>query len=144
MSEKSRECRRHSPRFETTTNLRSFSSLLHPRSTRVPAAREQGLEEHSLAEDEAEAGHLKLTQQNEVSKEQDLKYKERKSTGSKKSAGELPRDRDSVSARLEYLAKLNDMCVAKAMTHEEKTQRCAAKIAGLKKTLSILNLRAIA
>ena len=129
----SRECRRRSPPFETTTDLRSFSSLLHARSTRVPAAREQGLEEHSLAEDEAEAGYLQHTQQNEVSKEQDVKYKERKSTGSKKSAGELASDRDSVSAGLEYLAKLNDMCVAKAMTHEENPQRCAAKIAGLKK-----------
>ena len=39
LSRESRECRRHSPPFETTTDLRSFSSLLHPKSTRVPAAR---------------------------------------------------------------------------------------------------------
>ena len=107
-------------------------------------AREQGLEEHPLAEDEAEAGYLKLTQQNEVSKEQDLKYKERKSTGSKKSAGELPRDRDSVSAGLECLAKVNDICVAKAMTHEENPHRCAAEMSGLREALSTLNLRATA
>ena len=59
-----------------------------------------------------------------------MKYKEQESSGSKKSAGELTSDRDLVntelSAVMENLANLNDMCVAKAMPCEEKSQRCAA------------------
>ena len=40
---------------------------------------------------------------------------------------------------VQYLDKLNDMCVAKAMRCEEKSQRCAAEPAGneLKEALSI-------
>ena len=110
----------------------------------------KNLAELSLSDDEAEAGYQKLTQQNKVtkvSKEQDVKYKEQESSGLKKSAGELTSDRDSANAELsavvEYLAKLNDMCVAKAMTYEEKSQRRAAEIAGLKEALSILSESAL-
>ena len=71
-----------------------------------------------------------------------MKYKEQESAGLKKSAGELTRDRDSSNAELsavvQYLAKLNDMCVAKAETYEEKVRRRTAQIAALKEALSIL------
>ena len=65
----------------------------------------------------------------------------RESSGLKKSAGELTSDRDPVNAELsavvEYLAKFNDMCVAKVMKCEEKPQRRAAETAGLKEALSV-------
>merc|ERR1712012_1154399 len=106
----------------------------------------KNLAELSLAEDEAETGYQKVTQENKVtkvSKEQDVKYKEQKSANLKKSAGELASDRDSSNAELsavvQYLAKLNDMCVAKAETYEEKVRRRTAEIAGLKEALSILS-----
>ena len=44
-----------------------------------------------------------------------------------------------LSAMVEYLAKLDDMCVAKVMTYDEKSQRRAADVAGLKEALSILS-----
>ena len=104
----------------------------------------KNLAELSLAEDEAENGYQKVTQENKVtkvSKEQDVKYKEQESANLKKSAGELTSDRDSsdaeLSAVVQYLAKLNDMCVAKAETYEEKVRRRTAEIAGLKEALSI-------
>ena len=106
----------------------------------------KNLAELSLAEDEAENGYQKVTQENKVtkvSKEQDVKYKEQESANLKKSAAELTSDRDSSNAELsavvQYLAKLNDMCVAKAETYEEKVRRCTAEIAGLKEALSILS-----
>ena len=106
----------------------------------------KNLAELSLAEDEAEAGYQKITQENKVtkaSKEQDVKYKEQESANLKKSASELTSDRDSanseLSAVVQYLAKLNDMCVAKAETYEEKVRRRTAEISGLKEALSILS-----
>ena len=55
--------------------------------------------------------------------------------------------RDSANAELsaadEYLAELNDMCVAKAMTYEEKSQRHAVEIAGIKEALFILSESAL-
>merc|ERR1712064_21522 len=106
----------------------------------------KNLAELSLAEDEAENGYQKVTQENKVtkvSKEQDVKHKEQESANLKKSAGELTSDRDSSNAELsavvQYLAKLNDMCVAKAETYEEKVRRRTAEIAGLKEALSILS-----
>merc|ERR1712065_27731 len=106
----------------------------------------KNLAELSLAEDEAENGYQKVTQENKVtkvSKEQDVKYKEQESANLKKSAGELTSDRDSSNAELsavvQYLAKLSDMCVAKVETYEEKVRRRTAEIAGLKEALSILS-----
>jgi len=106
----------------------------------------KNLAELSLAEDEAEAGYQKITQENKVTKaakEQDVKYKEQESANLKKSASELTSDRDSanseLSAVVQYLAKLNDMCVAKAETYEEKVRRRTAEISGLKEALSILS-----
>ena len=60
-----------------------------------------------------------------------MKHKEQESSGLKKSAGKLIKDRDCVNTELqavvEYLAKFNDMCVAKVMPCEEKQQRCEAE-----------------
>ena len=84
-------------------------------SANIASTKDQ--EELSPAEDEAEAGYLNVTQQNKVSKGQDVKSKEPKSSGSKQSTGELASDRDPVSAGLECLIKSNDRCVAKATTY---------------------------
>jgi chromosome segregation ATPase len=106
----------------------------------------KNLAELTLAEDEAESGYQKLTQQNKVTKaslEQDVKYKGESSGALKKEVGEWTGDKDSatteLSAVVEYLSKLNDMCVAKAETYEETVRRRAAEIAGLKEALSILS-----
>ena len=52
------------------------------------------------------------------------------SSGLTKSACELTSDRDSANPELpavvEYLDKHDDVCVAKTMTYEEKSQRRAA------------------
>ena len=59
------------------------------------------------------------------------------------SAGELTSVRDSAHAELsavdEYLTELNDTCVVKAMTYEEKPQTHVVEIAGIKEALSILS-----
>eukprot|EP00450_Noctiluca_scintillans_P002421 CAMPEP_0194482150 /NCGR_PEP_ID=MMETSP0253-20130528/4235_1 /TAXON_ID=2966 /ORGANISM="Noctiluca scintillans" /LENGTH=688 /DNA_ID=CAMNT_0039321673 /DNA_START=47 /DNA_END=2116 /DNA_ORIENTATION=+ len=106
----------------------------------------KNLAELSLAEEEGESSYQKLTQTNhlaKVSKEQDVKYKQEESTNLKRSSGELTSDRDSTSAELsavvQYLAKLNEMCVAKAETYSERASRRMAEIAGLKEALSILS-----
>ena len=76
-----------------------------------------------------------------------MQYKEQESSVLKRSTGELTSDRDSANAELsavvEYLVKLNDMCIAEAMMYEEKSQRRAAEIAGLKEALSILSESAL-
>ena len=65
-----------------------------------------------------------------------MKYKGQESSGLKKSAGELTSDRDHVNAELsavvECLAKVNVMCVVKAMLCEEKSQRCVAEPCSLR------------
>ena len=61
----------------------------------------------------------------------------------KKSVCELTSDTDSANAELsavvEYLDMLKDVCVAKTMTCEEKSQRRAAQIAGFREALFILS-----
>ena len=80
---------------------------------------------------------------------QHVQHIEQQSSGSKKSTDELISDRDSVSTELqavvEWLAKLNDMCVAKAIKSEEKSQKCAAEFSGneLEEALSILSVNAL-
>ena len=75
-----------------------------------------------------------------------MQYKEQESSGSKKSADELTSDRDLVDTELtavmEYLANLNDMCVVNVMPCEEELQRRAAEpcgLGGLEEALSILS-----
>jgi hypothetical protein len=64
-----------------------------------------------------------------------------------KDISERKTDRDSVqtelSAILEYKAKLNEICIAKPETYEERSRRRDAEIAGLKEALSILDGEAV-
>jgi len=106
----------------------------------------KNLAELSLTESESESSYQKLTQENKVtkvSKEQDVKYKQQESSNLKRLSGELSSDRDSANAELsavvQYLAKLGDMCIVKAETYAEKARRRTAEIAGLREALSILS-----
>ena len=64
---------------------------------------------------------------------QGVKYKEQESASLKRPSGELASYRDVSNAELssvvQYLAKLGDMCGAKADTNEEKVRSCTAEIA---------------
>jgi len=84
--------------------------------------------------------------QNKVTKkikEQDVKYKTKEATSLDKAVTEHTTDRDGaqseLDAVLEYLRKLDDMCVAKAETYTERADRRKAEIDGLKEALSILD-----
>ena len=78
------------------------------------------LAEPSLAEDEAENGYQKATQENnvtKVSKEQDVEYKEQECANLTKFADESTSERDSTNAEfsaiVQYFTKLNNIRVAK-------------------------------
>ena len=95
--------------------------------------------EVTLAEDEVESGYRKLTQQNTVTKaslQQDAKHKGENSGALKKKVGDWTGDKESatvgLSAVVECLSKLNDMCGAKAVPYAETVKRRTAEIAGLK------------
>merc|ERR1719265_2699803 len=86
-----------------------------------------------------------MTQENKITKatkDQDVKYKSGEAAGLDKAVAELTSDRDTAStelnAVLEYLEKLNDRCIAKPETYEERKRRREAEIAGLKQALAIL------
>lgn len=46
---------------------------------------------------------------------------------------------DELAAVTEFLGKLEEMCVAKPDTYEERTQRREAEVAGLKEALNVLS-----
>lgn len=94
--------------------------------------------------DEADA-YEKATQEFKVlkaAKDQDVKYKTQEFTGLDKSVTDLSGDRDSASTELaavdEYYLKLQDRCVAKPPSYEERKKRRDAEIAGLKEALTTL------
>ena len=72
-----------------------------------------------------------------------MQYKEQESSGSKKSADELTSDRDLVdvelSAVMEYLTNLNDMCVVNVIPCEEELRRRVTVTAELEEALYILS-----
>jgi hypothetical protein len=103
------------------------------------------LAKEETAEATAQEGFEKMTQENKITratKDQDIKYKSEEAGATDKEIAELASDRETTSteqaAVLEYLAKLNERCVAKPETYESRKQRREAEIAGLKEALSIL------
>merc|ERR1719174_2022352 len=105
----------------------------------------KGLAEMIAVEDAAAAAHYKQSMQNEVTKkmkEQDVKYKTKEYTGLDKAVTEHTSDRDGaqeeLDAVLDYLAKLDDMCIAKPESYSERARRREAEIDGLRQALSIL------
>ena len=105
----------------------------------------KGLAEMIAVEDAAVAAHYKQSMQNQVMKkmkEQDVKYKTKEFTGLDKAVTEHTSDRDGaqeeLDAVLEYLEKLDDMCIAKPESYGERADRRQAEIDGLRQALSIL------
>merc|ERR1740121_1769193 len=103
------------------------------------------LAKEETEEEDAAAEYDKTTQENKVTqtlKNQDVKYKTQEFTGLDKRIAELTGDRESTDAELsavsDYLSKVNDRCIAKPGTYEERQRRRAAEIKGLKEALSIL------
>jgi chromosome segregation ATPase len=106
----------------------------------------KGLAEITSAEDSAASEYDSTTQANKIEKtgkDQDVKYKTKEAAGLDKAVVEATADRSTTQAELdavmEYLDKLNSMCVAKPETYAERAERRAAEIAGLKQALKILD-----
>jgi len=82
-----------------------------------------------------------------ASKGQDVKYKSKEATGLDKTVSELSSDKEGVSAELsavvEYLGKLDKMCVAKPETYNDRKGRRQSEIDGLKEALKILDGEAV-
>merc|ERR1719408_309776 len=105
----------------------------------------KGLAEMEATESMAASEYERVSKENELSrtmKQQDVKYKSKEAAGLAKSASETSSDRDGTQTELdavmEYLGKLDKMCVAKAEPYAEKVARRESEIAGLKEALSIL------
>merc|ERR1719160_1055718 len=103
------------------------------------------LAEMESAESNAVAEYEKVTYMNKVattSKGQDVKYKTKEAAGLDKATAEAVSDREGVQteldALLEYLTKLDKMCVAKAEPYSERKRRREAELSGLKQALEIL------
>merc|ERR1712060_314103 len=96
-------------------------------------------------EESAAADYDTMTRRNEIdraTKEQDVKYKAKESKELDKTAAENTADRTNVQAELdavlEYLAKIEEQCIAKPEAYAERARRREAEIAGLKEALQIL------
>jgi hypothetical protein len=110
----------------------------------------KGLAEMETAEASAVAEYEKVTYMNKVattSKGQDVKYKAKEASALDKTSTEAVSDREGLQAELdalvEYLGKLNKMCVAKAEPYAERKARREAELAGLKQALQILDGEAV-
>jgi len=110
----------------------------------------KGLAEMETTEASSSAEYEKVSYMNKVattSKGQDVKYKTKEATGLDKSTSEAGSDREGVQAELdalvEYLTKLDKMCVAKAEPYAERKSRREAELAGLKQALEILDGEAV-
>merc|ERR1719379_1754703 len=106
----------------------------------------QGLAEMTAAEEAAVKEYEQQTKENEITratKEQDVKYKTQEFKGLDKEIAEATDDRATVQTELdavnEYYKSLQERCVAKAETYEERVAHRNAEIAGLKQALEILN-----
>jgi predicted nucleic acid-binding Zn-ribbon protein len=106
----------------------------------------KGLADMEVTESMADKEYEKVTYMNKIattSKTQDVKYKTKEAASLDKSTAEVSSDREGVQseldALLEYLAKLNKMCIAKAEPYAERAARRKAEIAGLKQALQILD-----
>jgi len=105
----------------------------------------KGLIEMTSTEEAAQAAYDQETKENEIektTKEQDIKYKSEEATGLEKATAEATSDRTGVQeeldAVLEYLKGIEDRCIAKPETYEERVRRREAELAGLREALNIL------
>merc|ERR1719275_367870 len=105
----------------------------------------KGLIEMTSTEEAAQATYDQETKENEiekVTKEQDIKYKTEEATGLDKATAEATSDRSGVQeeldAVLEYLKGIEDRCIAKPESYEERVARREAELAGMREALNIL------
>merc|ERR1719210_2712596 len=105
----------------------------------------KGLIEMTSTEEGAQSAYDQQTKENEIekaTKEQDVKYKKEEATGLDKAIAEATSDRagvqEELDAVLEYLKGMEDRCIAKPETYEQRVARREAELAGLKEALSIL------
>lgn len=110
----------------------------------------KNLAEMTATEGAAASTYDQQTKQNDitrVTKEQDVKYKAKEATGLDKTVSELSSDKEGVQAELsavvEYLGKLDKMCVAKPETYTARKERRQSEIDGLKQALNILDGEAV-
>jgi len=82
-----------------------------------------------------------------ASKNQDVKYKSAEMTKLKKALGETTADKKGVQSELdaimEYMIKINDICIVKAEPYAARKERREAEIAGLKQALEVLEGEAV-
>jgi hypothetical protein len=105
----------------------------------------KGLSEMEVGESTAVAEYQETSYTNKLakaSKDKDLEYKAKEAASLDKSATETGSDKDGTQAELEalleYLAKLQKMCSAKAEPFADRKARRDAEIAGLKEALASL------
>merc|ERR1719456_1119138 len=105
----------------------------------------KNLADVEATESEEAGDYEKTTQENEVTKttkEQDSKYKTQEYKTLDSNLAELKSDLKSTTAELDavlnYHEQVQQRCVAKAETYEERVKRRSAEIKGLKEALSIL------
>merc|ERR1719426_459745 len=110
----------------------------------------KGLTEMTAAEETAAADYEAYCKEDEiatVTKQKDVEYKTKEAAGLDKSVTELSTDlqavTDELTAVLQALDKLKEMCVAKAEPYAERKARRESEIAGLKSALQILEGEAV-
>jgi len=110
----------------------------------------KGLSEMTVTEQTSAADFDRESKSNEITKAtktQSVKYKTKEFKGLDKSVSETKSDRattqEELDAVIQYQAKLDPICIAKAETHGERKARREAEIAGLKEALNILSGEAV-
>lgn len=106
----------------------------------------KSLAELRTTEQAAASAYEEETKENAVektTKEQDTKYKRKEAAALDKASAEASNDRKGVQSELdavlEYLGKLEDKCVAKPESYEDRVAAREAEIKGLKEALQILD-----
>merc|ERR1740127_422836 len=110
----------------------------------------KGLTEMTATEETAAADYEAYCKEDEIAtatKQKDVEYKTKEAAGLDKNVAELSTDlqavTDELTAVLEALDKLKEMCIAKAEPYAERKARREAEIAGLKEALQILEGEAV-
>jgi len=110
----------------------------------------KGLAEMTVAEQMSQADYDKESRGNAISKatkESSVKYKTKESKGLDQSVSEAKSDRsttqEELDAIMQYLGKLDNICIAKAEPFGERKRRREEEIAGLKEALNILSGEAV-
>jgi len=110
----------------------------------------KGLSEMTVAEQTSQTDYDRETQSNKISKatkESSAKYKTKEFKGLDKSVSEAKSDRattqEELDSIIQYLGKLDPICIAKAEPFSERKRRREEEIAGLKEAMNILNGEAV-